>query len=327
LWPSEEAQLEAAAFLARYNGRTRNAYRHDLRNCYQWAIDQHLAVLATSHFGYAAIVGHVGEAVSTALAGPTNVHTWATKTMSPRARSREVSRLAKKRRRYRVPTRHQRPVVVDEVDEVDFDLRPVEPGRNHVRRVVAEGADDSVDREIVVVVHARFPSRSGSAGVWGTNEGCFSATVDAASLCVNRSAMSSHSLPMRSLTAPRNAEIQVSADAGSGNVCAMTVAPPDSDPGPTGVSSGSASSQSKLRKAKPTQLRTARLAGSRTPALIVQDEVAGYKLSRTIEILWLEDGNHDLGPSKAISGYSAADHLRTMSERVAARTRTPAGRR
>ena len=35
----DEAELAAAAFLARYNGRTLDAYRHDLRTFFQWASD------------------------------------------------------------------------------------------------------------------------------------------------------------------------------------------------------------------------------------------------------------------------------------------------
>ena len=78
---------------------------------------------------------------------------------------------------------------------------------------------------------------------------------------------------------------------------------------------------------KPTQLRTAHLADLRTPALIVQgtrdpfgtrEEVAGYTLSKAVEILWLEDGDHDLRPRKAVSGFSMADHLKTMAAKVAA---------
>lgn len=77
---------------------------------------------------------------------------------------------------------------------------------------------------------------------------------------------------------------------------------------------------------RPERLRTAHLAALRTPALIVQgtrdpfgtrDEVAAYALAPTIDILWLEDGDHDLRPRKAVSGLSAADHLRTMAEGVA----------
>ncbi|HWJ73586.1 MAG TPA: alpha/beta family hydrolase [Kaistia sp.] len=76
---------------------------------------------------------------------------------------------------------------------------------------------------------------------------------------------------------------------------------------------------------KPDQLRTKHLAELKTPTLIVQGtrdpfgsraEVAGYELSAAIEILWLEDGDHDLKPRKSISGFSAADHLRTIAEAV-----------
>jgi len=41
----DEAEVAAAAFLARYNGRTLDAYRYDLRTFFQWASDAHLAVL------------------------------------------------------------------------------------------------------------------------------------------------------------------------------------------------------------------------------------------------------------------------------------------
>jgi predicted alpha/beta-hydrolase family hydrolase len=76
---------------------------------------------------------------------------------------------------------------------------------------------------------------------------------------------------------------------------------------------------------KPEQLRTAHLANLSTPALIVQgtrdpfgtpEEVETYKLSKLIEILWLEDGDHDLKPRKAVSGFSAADHLATVAKAV-----------
>jgi hypothetical protein len=41
----DDAQLAAAAFLARYSGRTLEAYRHDLRGFFQWAADNAIAVL------------------------------------------------------------------------------------------------------------------------------------------------------------------------------------------------------------------------------------------------------------------------------------------
>jgi hypothetical protein len=78
---------------------------------------------------------------------------------------------------------------------------------------------------------------------------------------------------------------------------------------------------------KPGQLRTAHLARLKCPALIVQgtrdpfgtrEEVAEYALSKSIAILWLEDGDHDLKPRKSVSGFSAADHLKTMAAAVAA---------
>jgi integrase/recombinase XerD len=43
-----EAELAAAAFLARYQGRTLDAYRYDLRAFFQWATDEGLDVLAAS---------------------------------------------------------------------------------------------------------------------------------------------------------------------------------------------------------------------------------------------------------------------------------------
>src|SRR5215216_2561244 len=44
----DEAQLAAAAFLARYNGRTLESYRADLRQYLQWADDVGLAPLAAT---------------------------------------------------------------------------------------------------------------------------------------------------------------------------------------------------------------------------------------------------------------------------------------
>jgi uncharacterized protein len=85
---------------------------------------------------------------------------------------------------------------------------------------------------------------------------------------------------------------------------------------------------------KPDQLRTVHLAKMKTPALIVQgtrdpfgsrQEVSTYQLSKTIEILWLEDGDHDLKPRKRVSGFSADDHLRTLGETAAAWARTIEG--
>lgn len=47
-WAPSEAQLAAAAFLARYSGRTLEAYRFDLRCFFQWATDHDIDVLAAT---------------------------------------------------------------------------------------------------------------------------------------------------------------------------------------------------------------------------------------------------------------------------------------
>ncbi len=74
---------------------------------------------------------------------------------------------------------------------------------------------------------------------------------------------------------------------------------------------------------KAEQLRTAHLASLQTPTLIAQgsrdlfgtrEEVVCYDLSPNIEMLWLEDGDHDLRPRKSVSGFSAADHLETLAK-------------
>src|ERR1039458_4360897 len=41
----DEAEVAAAAFLARYSGRTLDAYRHDLRGFFAWAAQVSVAVL------------------------------------------------------------------------------------------------------------------------------------------------------------------------------------------------------------------------------------------------------------------------------------------
>jgi len=44
----DEGEVAAAAFLARYSGRTLDAYRHDLRGYFAWAADAGLPVLAAT---------------------------------------------------------------------------------------------------------------------------------------------------------------------------------------------------------------------------------------------------------------------------------------
>ena len=48
----------------------------------------------------------------------------------------------------------------------------------------------------------------------------------------------------------------------------------------------------------------------------VPDEVETYDLSPSIELLWLPDGDHDLKPRKAISGFTTAQHLQTLADSV-----------
>jgi len=76
----------------------------------------------------------------------------------------------------------------------------------------------------------------------------------------------------------------------------------------------------------PEKLRTKHLETLKTPALILQgerdpfgprDEVARYKLSKSIRIEWLADGDHSFKPRKS-SGFSEADHLAKAAEMIAA---------
>ena len=77
---------------------------------------------------------------------------------------------------------------------------------------------------------------------------------------------------------------------------------------------------------QPEKLRTAHLEGLKTPTLICQgtrdpfgtrDEVLNYPLTPAIELFWLEDGDHDFRPRKAISGLTLKDNLATAADRVA----------
>lgn len=76
---------------------------------------------------------------------------------------------------------------------------------------------------------------------------------------------------------------------------------------------------------KPDLLRTAHLENLVTPTLIFQGtrdpfgtihEVPSYSLSKAIELVWLEDGDHDLKPRKRVAGLTVADHLKTMAQRA-----------
>lgn len=76
---------------------------------------------------------------------------------------------------------------------------------------------------------------------------------------------------------------------------------------------------------RPDQLRTKHLTDLKTPTLICQGtrdelgnvfEVGDYGLSDEIEMFWLEDGDHDLKPRKAISGFTTAQHLASVADKV-----------
>jgi len=75
----------------------------------------------------------------------------------------------------------------------------------------------------------------------------------------------------------------------------------------------------------PERLRTAHLEAIRTPTLIVQgtrdpfgfpEEVARYRLSPAIRLVWIEGGDHDLRPPGR-SGRTQAENLRQACDAVA----------
>jgi predicted alpha/beta-hydrolase family hydrolase len=77
---------------------------------------------------------------------------------------------------------------------------------------------------------------------------------------------------------------------------------------------------------KPENLRTAHLQTLRCPALIVQgerdpfggrSEVEGYGLAPSIDVVWIGDGDHDLGP-RGGSGFTRAGNLAAAADAVAA---------
>ncbi|MDQ2093620.1 alpha/beta family hydrolase [Rhodalgimonas zhirmunskyi] len=76
---------------------------------------------------------------------------------------------------------------------------------------------------------------------------------------------------------------------------------------------------------KPDRLRTEHLTALQTPALICQGtrdpfgtrgEVAGYALAPSIDLFWLEDGDHDLKPRKRLTGFAQADHIEATCARI-----------
>jgi len=74
---------------------------------------------------------------------------------------------------------------------------------------------------------------------------------------------------------------------------------------------------------KPERTRTAHLSALKTPALIVQgtrdpfgsrDEVARYALAESIDLCWINDGDHDLKPRRA----SGSSHAQALAATIAA---------
>ncbi|MDX2287323.1 MAG: alpha/beta family hydrolase [Hyphomicrobiaceae bacterium] len=77
---------------------------------------------------------------------------------------------------------------------------------------------------------------------------------------------------------------------------------------------------------QPEQLRTAHLAGLRTPTLIAQGErdpfgtradVALYELSPSIRLHWVDDGDHDFGP-RGRSGFTRTGNIAAAAEAIVA---------
>lgn len=73
---------------------------------------------------------------------------------------------------------------------------------------------------------------------------------------------------------------------------------------------------------QPQKLRTRHLEGLQTPALVIQgtrdpfgneSEVPRYRLSRSIRIEWLPDGDHSFKP-RARSGFTEAENLAHAAE-------------
>jgi predicted alpha/beta-hydrolase family hydrolase len=82
---------------------------------------------------------------------------------------------------------------------------------------------------------------------------------------------------------------------------------------------------------KPDAVRTAHLEHLVTRTLIVQgtrdplgsrDEVANYALSPAVSVHWLDDGEHDFRPRKAISGRTFRQNLEEAADTVAGFVRT-----
>lgn len=77
---------------------------------------------------------------------------------------------------------------------------------------------------------------------------------------------------------------------------------------------------------KPEKLRTEHLYELQTPSLVVQgsrdplgsrEEVLSYELPETIQLCWLEDGDHDFKP-RVKSGYAHEQHMVSAANAISA---------
>lgn len=77
---------------------------------------------------------------------------------------------------------------------------------------------------------------------------------------------------------------------------------------------------------EPAKMRTEHLYKLKLPTLICQgtrdpfggtEDVAGYKLKKPIELFWLEDGEHEFRPRKAVSGRTMKQALDEAVAKVA----------
>ena len=78
------------------------------------------------------------------------------------------------------------------------------------------------------------------------------------------------------------------------------------------------------KKPDNTRLEPLQITGGK-PVLVTQgtrdalgsrEDVAGYQLAKNVDIVWLEDGDHDLKPRKK-SGYSQQEHIECAAAAIA----------
>jgi len=83
----DEAQLAAVSFLARYSGRTLEAYRHDLRGFFQWATDNRIVVLGANRAHIELFRAWMGPTAGTAAGCRVTAHALRRRSRRPARRS------------------------------------------------------------------------------------------------------------------------------------------------------------------------------------------------------------------------------------------------